>query len=193
MTIPREALDLIVSFEGYLRRISGDRAAPYLCPARVPTIGYGTTFYEEHVPVTLDDPPITRERARDLLGYELRECELAVDRLTTVRLPDLSRGALVSFAYNAGSGAYRASGLRRAVNARRWNDVPAEFAKWRMGGGVILRGLERRRAAEAAMFMASIRTAEAALFAAGITQEGWNATVTGYGSGAGVDCEHRRV
>lgn len=157
MAIPREALELITSFEGYLRKLADGRAAPYLCPARVPTVGWGTTFYEDHRKVTLADPPIDRDRAYELLSFELRECEAAVDRLTLVKLPALSRGALVSFVYNAGAGAYRASTLRRVVNAKRWGDVPAELLKWRMGGGVVLPGLERRRRAEAAMFMAGIK------------------------------------
>ena len=157
MAIPRQALELIEHFEGYHKRLADGRAAPYLCPARVPTIGIGSTFYEDRRPVTLADPPIDRERAYELLGFELRECEAAVDRLTLVKLPALSRGALVSFVYNAGAGAYRASGLRRRVNARDWAAVPAELLKWRMGGGVVLPGLERRRRAEAALFMAGIK------------------------------------
>ena len=157
MTIPREALDLICEFEGYHKRLPDDRAAPYLCPARVPTIGIGSTFYEDRRKVSLSDPPITRERAFELLGFELAECEAAVDRMVTRRLHPLSRGALVSFAFNAGTGALRSSTLLRRVNACAWRDVPAEFAKWRMGGGVVLPGLARRRTAEAALFMAGVR------------------------------------
>lgn len=169
MAIPREALELITSFEGYLRRLPDGRAAPYLCPARVPTVGWGTTFYEDRRLVTLADAPITRERAYELLGFELAECEAAVDRLTLRRLPPLSRGALVSFTYNAGAGAYRASGLRRRVNAGDWGGVPAEFRKWRMGGGVVLPGLERRRQAEAELFMRGIREEATNVAAVGTT------------------------
>ncbi len=157
MSIPRAALELIERFEGYHRRLPDGRAAPYLCPARVPTIGIGSTFYEDRRPVTLADAAVTRERAYALLGFELAECEAAVDRLTTRRLPALSRGALVSFTYNCGAGAYRGSGLRRAVNAGDWPRVPAELSKWRLAGGVVLPGLERRRRAEAEMFLHGIR------------------------------------
>jgi lysozyme len=154
--LPQEALDLICHFEGYHKKLADGRAAPYLCPARVPTIGVGSTFYEDRRKVSLGDPPITRERAFELLAFELRECEAAVDRMVTRRLHPLSRGALVSFAFNAGAGALKASGLLRRVNSGQWRDVPAEFAKWRMGGGVVLPGLVRRRAAEAALFMAGV-------------------------------------
>lgn len=150
--IADEALALICEFEGYHKKLADGRAAPYLCPARVPTIGIGSTFYEDGRRVTLADPPITRERAMRLLAWELRDCEMAVDRMVTRRLHPLSKGALVSFAYNAGAGALKGSGLLRRVNAGQWLDVPAEFAKWRMGGGVVLAGLVRRRSAEAALF-----------------------------------------
>jgi lysozyme len=62
--IGQKGLDLIKSFEGlYLK--------PYLCPANVPTIGYGNTFYENGNKVTLKDPIITEARAIELLMSEL--------------------------------------------------------------------------------------------------------------------------
>lgn len=81
------------------------------------------------------------------------ECEPAIDRYITRDLHPLSRGAIISFAFNVGTGALRASTLRKVINEGRWDDVPGQFAKWRMGGGRILPGLVRRRASEAAMFM----------------------------------------
>jgi lysozyme len=159
MALPSEALDLVKRFEGYLRQLNDGtgRVAPYLCPARVPTIGWGTTYYPGGRKVTMADPPIDRERATECLAHELQANERDVDRLTTARLHPLSRGAVVSFVYNCGSGAYRGSSLRKAINEQRWEDVPREFAKWRMGGGRILPGLVRRRADEAAMFMKGVK------------------------------------
>jgi lysozyme len=157
--LAREALALIEDFEGYHRKLPDGRAAPYLCPARVPTIGVGTTFYEDRRKVTLNDPPISRDRAYELLAFELRECEAGVARYTTRRLHPLSFGALVSFAYNCGVGAYRGSGLRRAVNDGDDQRAAAEFLKWRLAGGVVLAGLERRRRAEAALYLKGIRDA----------------------------------
>lgn len=60
-------------------------------------------------------------------------------------------GALVDFAYNAGTGALKASTLRRKVNAGEWGAVPTELRKWVKGGGRVLRGLVIRREAEAAL------------------------------------------
>src|SRR5215510_5663472 len=108
MALPAEALDLIKSFEGYLKVLGDgtDRVKPYLCPAGVPTIGWGTTFYPGGRKVTMADPPIDKARATECLAYELRDNEASVDRYTTARLHPLSRGALVSFVYNCGAGAY---------------------------------------------------------------------------------------
>lgn len=167
MAIHPDALALICEFEGYLRPLKDgtDRVKPYLCPANVPTIGFGSIFRRDGSRVAMSDPPITRAEAMDLMDLELiRKCEPAVSRLITVPLHPLMHGALISFVYNCGAGALSGSGLRRAVNERRWSDVPGEFAKWRMGGGRILPGLVRRRAAEAAMFMKGVaaqRTAPA--------------------------------
>jgi len=155
MALPQRVIDLVTSFEGYHRALQdgSGRAAPYLCPANVPTIGWGATRYADGTRVAMTDTPITRDRADALLLWELATCERAVDILVRVPLHPLSRGALVSFAFNVGSGALKRSTLLRYVNAGRWGAVPAEFAKWRMGGGRVLAGQVRRRAAEAQMFV----------------------------------------
>jgi lysozyme len=158
MTVIAEAIELICAFEGYHRRLPDDRAAPYLCPAAVPTIGFGTIWRLDGTRVTMADPPITRVEALARLGDEVsRKCETAVDRHITVQLHPLMRGALVSWTYNLGAGALAGSTLKRVINARSWGSVTAEFAKWRMAKGVVLAGLVRRREAEAAMFMRGVR------------------------------------
>lgn len=58
-------------------------------------------------------------------------------------------GALVSWTFNLGPGNLRASTLRRKINAGEWGEVPAQIMRWNKAGGVVLRGLTRRRQAEA--------------------------------------------
>ena len=53
------------------RRFEGYRAKPYLCPANVATIGYGSTYYADGRKVTLEDPPMDEPTARALLMAEL--------------------------------------------------------------------------------------------------------------------------
>jgi lysozyme len=59
----------------------------------------------------------------------------------------------VSFAYNAGIGAFKASTLLRKVNVNP-NDtaIRLEFMKWNKAGGKVLTGLTRRRSAEADLY-----------------------------------------
>ena len=157
MALPAEALDLIKRFESCLKRIADGRYQPYLCPANVPTVGWGTTRYPDGRRVALKDTPITQAQADAYLAHEVAANERDCDRLTTARLHPLSRGALVSFIYNCGAGAYRGSTLRKRVNDGAWSDVPRELAKWRMGGGRVLAGLVRRRAEEGALFMKGVK------------------------------------
>lgn len=160
MAIPNEALTLIKSFEGYLRRLNDgtDRVKPYLCPARVPTIGYGSTrYFPGGIKVKMSDPPITEARAAECLAGELFTNERDFDKMTTRKVHPLMRGAIVSFIYNCGSGAYRASTLRKRINDGEWSAVPRELNKWVNGGGRRLPGLVRRRKDEGIMFMEGVK------------------------------------
>lgn len=131
------------------RRFEGLYLSPYLCPAGVPTIGYGATYYENGAPVTLRDPSITRERAEALLLWMIRTRYLpSVFKLCPgINSPE-RLAAIIDFTFNLGDGNLKASTLRRRINAGRWGDVPAELRKWVKGGGRVLRGLARRREAE---------------------------------------------
>ena len=143
----QNAIELIKRFEGFY-------AKPYLCPAGIPTIGYGSIRYENGKRVTLNDKPITKERALELLMYEVnRSCIPAVLRLCPVLIGhDNKFGAIVSFTYNLGSGRLQASTLRRKINAQEWDAAETELLKWNKAGGKVLKGLDLRRKAEAALF-----------------------------------------
>jgi len=131
------------------RRFEGLYLVPYLCPAGVPTIGYGATYYESGTSVQLIDPPITRARAEALLLWMVRTKYLpAVARLCPGVDSPGRMAALIDFAFNLGSGKLKASTLRKRVNAGEWDSVPTELRKWVRGGGRILRGLVLRREAE---------------------------------------------
>ena len=134
------------------RRFEGCYLRPYLCPAGVPTIGYGATYYEDGSRVTLLDPQITRERAEELLLWMVRTKYLpAVIRLCPGIDDPLRLAAIIDFTFNLGAGNLQASTLRKRINAGRWEDVPDELRKWVKGGGRVLSGLVKRRAAEAVL------------------------------------------
>lgn len=134
------------------RRFEGLHLTPYLCPAGVPTIGYGATRYLDGRAVRLDDPAISREAAEHLLAQQLQRIYLpAVLRLCPGVDNQDRLAALIDFGFNLGAGNLQASTLRRRVNAGRWGDVPGELMRWNKAGGRVLRGLTLRRQAEAAL------------------------------------------
>jgi len=135
-----------------MRRFEGVYLKPYLCPAGVATIGVGATYYEDGTRVQLTDPPITRERAEQLLMWMVSTVYLpAVIRLCPGVPDQYKLAALIDFTFNLGVGNLRASTLRKHVNAQNWPAVPSELRKWTRGGGTVLRGLVARREAEVAL------------------------------------------
>lgn len=135
---------------GISRRYEGLFLSPYLCPAGVPTIGYGATYYEDGRRVTLKDLPITKERAEQLLIHEITKTFLpAVINLCPGLLarPE-TLGAIVDFAFNLGANNLKISTLRKKINAGDWEAARIEIMKWDKAGGKVLKGLTLRRGTE---------------------------------------------
>lgn len=131
------------------RRFEGLFLSPYLCPAGVPTIGYGATYYHDGRKVQLTDAPITKEQANALLLWMVSTVYLPAVLKLCPAIDDAGRlAALIDFTFNLGAKSLKNSTLRRKVNAGLWHDVPAELRKWVKGGGRVLRGLQIRREAE---------------------------------------------
>lgn len=141
------------------RRFEGFKSKPYLCPAGVPTIGYGSTFYSDGRKVTLQDTPIDEPSARNLLITELmhkyapgtiRQCPI----LLTLAMKEndwKKLNAIVDFAYNLGVGRLQTSTLRRKINEQDWEGAKEQLMLWTRGGGRVLPGLLKRRQAECAL------------------------------------------
>lgn len=135
---------------GISKRYEGLFLVPYLCPAGVPTTGYGATYYENGRRVTLKDPPITKERAEQLLIHEITKTFLpAVIKLCPGLLakPE-ALGAIVDFAFNLGANNLKVSTLRKKINAGDWEAARIEIMRWNKAGGRVLRGLTLRRGTE---------------------------------------------
>lgn len=138
------------------RRFEGFRSKPYLCPAGVPTIGYGSTYYPNGRKVTLQDPAIEEPAARNLLMQELfhtyapgviRQCPVLLVVAATEK--DFRKlNAIVDFAYNLGIGRLQTSTLKRKINAQDWEGAKEQLMLWTRGGGKVLPGLVKRRQAE---------------------------------------------
>lgn len=154
MTVDKTGIDLIHSFEGL-------SLTPYICPAGVPTIGWGNTYYPNGKKVTMKDKAITREQADEIFAFVLSLFERDVNSLIKTKLTQNQFSALVSFAYNVGTDidaddvpeGLGDSTLLKNVNANP-NDptIRAEFAKWNKSNGKPLAGLIRRRKMEADLY-----------------------------------------
>lgn len=136
------------------RRFEGLYLKPYLCPAGVPTIGYGATFYQDGKKVTLHDKPITREQAEDLLTYHLKQYFLKEVLLLCYTLDtEFKTASILDFAFNLGLGNLKVSTLRKRILAKNWEDVPNQLMRWNKAQGRVLKGLTLRRESEKVLFI----------------------------------------
>lgn len=133
------SLELIKEFEGL-------RLEAYLCPANVWTIGYG------HTKTVRKGMKITNAEAEELLKGDIAWVKNCTDSAVKVELSANQVAAVYSFIYNVGAGAFRSSTLLRKLNQGDHEGAANEFKRWNKGGGKVLAGLTRRRAAEAKLF-----------------------------------------
>jgi len=142
----QNCINMIKMFEGF-------RAKPYKCPAGVPTIGYGSTFYSNGKKVTLKDKPITEQDATNLLTTVVTNFSSGVSKLLKIQVTQNQFDALVDFAYNVGIGNLKSSTLLKKVNAKNFSGAALEFIKWNKADGKVLPGLTKRRTAEKDLFI----------------------------------------
>ena len=138
MKTSQRGINLIKQFEGV-------RLTAYKCPAGVYTIGYG------HTRGVKRGMKITEEEASAYLTVDLRNSEKAVERYDSIYHWNQNEfDALVSFTFNCG-----ATNLRALLRNGRRNrsQIAATLPLYRKAGGKVLKGLERRRAAEKALFL----------------------------------------
>ena len=138
-----DGLVLIKRFEGFAPEI-------YICPGGWPTIGYGHVVRDGEWDRFANG--IDEAAAEELLRRDVEVAERAVLRLIRVPLEDGRFDAFGSFTFNLGGGALQRSTLRRKVNREEHDAVPAEFGRWVWAGGCKLKGLMRRREAEAELY-----------------------------------------
>lgn len=147
-----EKVDQAISIASELcKRFEGFSSTPYICPAGYPTIGYGTVYKPDGSKVTMQDAPISEQKASEWLMQELTNNYLpGVLKASPILIYEpLVLAAITDFAYNLGVGRYRASTLRKRIDAGDWDGATTELHKWVYGGGKKLPGLVKRRQAEA--------------------------------------------
>ena len=155
MEIPPVAIELVKKWEGLHKKGSDGLIYPYLCPARVWTIGFGSTRDFDGKPITKDTPPKTVDECQALMELELRKCVIQALRHSPVLANnEEALGAIASFIFNLGAGSYYRSTLRRKINEANWEQAQQEIKKWVWAGGRRLPGLIARRNEEASFLNA---------------------------------------
>lgn len=147
MKTSTKGINLIKEFEGC-------RLTAYKCPAGVWTIGYGHTgkVYGKAICSGLK---ITSAKATALLKADLKSFEKAVKTCKSLTFkPNQNQfDALVSFAYNCGTGS-----LNTLVKNRDAKTVSQKLLLYNKANGTVLEGLTRRRKAEKKLFDAVVKS-----------------------------------
>lgn len=119
----------------------------------VPTIGYGHTT-AAGPPKVVYGMTITAEEADAILAADLASVEADVNHHVTRPINQNQFDALVSFDFNVG--ALDRSNVLAIVNAG--GNPAGAFMMWVYGGGHVMLGLQRRRAAEARLFNTPVQS-----------------------------------
>ena len=150
--IGEEGLKLIKFFESFFSK-------PYICPAGVITIGYGTTrYFDTKLRVKLTDKPITEVEAIRLLKGDVEAIFAPlVDKLCRDDLNQNQFDAICSFVYNAGATYRGKDGKNHYYNifdkVNKKEDINEYWKSLAItGGGVKLNGLIKRRIKEVELY-----------------------------------------
>lgn len=145
MSASDKCVDLICEFEG-------KRLAAYDDGVGVWTIGFGTTVYPDGIQVKNGDA-CTEAQAKAYMAHDLKKFEQAVNSSVTIPLNQNQFDALVSLAYNIGTGAFNKSTLVKKLNAGDIRGAADQFDVWVNAGGKRMQGLVNRRAKEKEVFL----------------------------------------
>ncbi|KAL2751862.1 glycoside hydrolase family 24 protein [Sodiomyces alcalophilus JCM 7366] len=139
------SINLIKEFEGWYPDI-------YVDPAGYPTVGYGHLCSDSSCSDVSYSIPLSEADGENLLRDDITNFQNCITWQTasSVVLNANQYGALVSWAFNVGCGASESSSLIARLNAGEDPNTVAEeeLPRWNQGGGQVLPGLVRRRAAE---------------------------------------------
>ena len=149
MSVSNLGVDLICGFEG-------KRLVAYDDGVGVWTIGFGTTIYPNGIKVKKGDT-CTEAQAKEYMAHDLKKFELAVNGAVNIPLNQNQFDALVSLAYNIGTGAFNKSTLVKKLNAGDIRGAADQFDVWVNAGGKRMQGLVNRRAREKALYLACLK------------------------------------
>lgn len=129
MKTSQKGIDFLIKEEGL-------RFEPYLDSVKKPTIGIGSTYWEDGTPVKMTDKPITKERAIKLFQNTLKRYEGQVNKSVTRPINQNQFDALVSLCYNIGTNGFAGSTVAKKVQANPCDpEIRTWFEAWKNAGG----------------------------------------------------------
>ena len=146
-----------------IKHHEGVRTKPYQCPALLWTVGVGHVIDPNHAKVKLADRKglpipdgwdrvLSMDEVNAILKQDLARFEAGVMRLCPKGKSQGQFDALVSFSFNVGLGNLQNSTLRMKHNRGDYEGAAEEFLKWNKAGGKVLKGLDKRRKGEKALY-----------------------------------------
>ena len=147
-----------------IRHHEGVRFKPYQCPAKLWTIGVGHVLYPNQGKMPIDqrggfplaqedNRAFSKEEVNAILRADLARFEKGVATYCPVPLTQGQFDSLVSFSFNVGLGTLQRSTLRQKVLRGDMEGASEELLKYCMAGGKVLKGLQKRRLDERALFL----------------------------------------
>lgn len=141
------ALNLIKQFEGLKLTSYADTGGIY-------TIGFGNTINKDTGQAIKQGDKIDLATAERWLKLDVAEREKKINALIKVPINENMKAALVSLAYNIGTGAFASSTLLRLLNSGANKKLVADqFLRWNKVQGKEVKGLTNRRKLEKELFL----------------------------------------
>ena len=115
-----------------LEKYEGFVSKPYLDSAKVPTIGIGSTTYENGTKVKMTDKPISKERAIQISKAHVAKDENAFRKsLQGVKLTQVEYDTYLDFTYNFGQANWNQSSMLRNLKAGQYKQACDSLLKWK--------------------------------------------------------------
>ncbi len=146
MQLSTNGFNLLAELEGVVLR-------PYKDSVGIPTIGIGSTYYEDGTKVTMKDKAITKERAIQLAKNVVKSFEARVNKSIIVPMIQNQFDAMVLLCYNIGESSFAKSSVVRNFNAGNLQKAADSFLLWNKAGGKVSKGLTNRRQKERNLFL----------------------------------------
>ena len=136
-----------------LGELEGIVLKPYRDSVGIPTIGIGSTHYEDGTKVRMADKPITTERAIQLAKNVVKSFEAKVNDVILLPMTQNQFDAMVLLCYNIGESGFARSSVVRHFNKGNLQKAADSFLLWNKAGGRVLSGLTNRRKKERELFL----------------------------------------